>query len=368
MTLANIIKNQKEVKPGYWTDVKKGRRRNPPKKIRRVNMDQSVCERQGTQVKVEFEDVYGEELAQSKSLIDTVIVPDSFMEAINMAISQVRPEIREKIFEEWGFKHIFEKGYGVTILFYGPPGTGKTLMAQAIAEKTGRDLKIVGSAEIESSEPGGAERAIKQYFQEAQKNEWTLLFDECDSLIYDRSRIGMILGAQVNCLLGELEKFDGICIFTTNNTPVLDKALERRLMLKLCFPRPDRLLRKRIWFRMIPRKSILGKDVNLEELSEVDLSGGQIKNIVLNSARRAAFLKKGNIGLEDILICMEQELEGSKAFQFDGGDGVVSQEALLGDMSTERENSGNEIRKTPSILRTLRKRVEKKINSMVGKK
>lgn len=207
---------------------------------------------------------------------------------------QIMDAIRQKdnhnlIFKEWGFGDVFEKGMAISLLFYGPPGTGKTLMGQAIADKYQYKLKVIGTAEVESSEPGQAERNIKAFFEEAQQDGKTvLLFDECDSLIYDRSHVGPILAAQVNCLLSCLESYEGIVIFTTNRLGMLDEAVNRRLSLKLEFDMPSADLRVDIWKRMFPKKAPLAKDVDFTQYAAVEIAGGYIKNVVLRAARMAA--------------------------------------------------------------------------------
>jgi SpoVK/Ycf46/Vps4 family AAA+-type ATPase len=95
-------------------------------------------------------------------------------------------------------------------------------------------------------------------------------------------------------LLTELEKYEGVCILATNRKVSLDPALERRISLKIEFDRPDRTERQQIWRRLIPEKLPLGGDVDVAALAEHDLSGGEIKNAVLNAARLA--LTRGATG------------------------------------------------------------------------
>lgn len=244
---------------------------------------------------------------------DSVILAEDKKEQIISAISQV--DNHDLIFEQWGFKEVFEKGTAISLLFFGPPGTGKTLMAQAIADKYNYELKLISTAEIETPEPGGAERNLKKYFTEAQKAKTVLLFDECDSLIADRSRVGMILAAQINTLLTELERFTGIAIFTTNRLGALDPAFERRLSLKLEFPMPDAKHRVAIWQRMFPKKAPLAKDIRWEDLAQIPIAGGHIKNVVLKSARLAAARKLKQITDEVIWECLEKEVESLDTMQ-----------------------------------------------------
>ncbi len=295
-----------------------------------------------------------------KVQLSSVIISDDKIEQIKAAISQL--EHHRMIFEEWGFEDVFEKGTAVSILFHGIPGTGKTLMAQAIADSLDQALKIIGTADIETSEPGGAERMIKKVFkianiriaiQQGKSNsdiqelygvdlynddpeevtnpmtgETTkvqeherlrgkpqiLLFDECDSLLMDRNSVGVILGAQINTLLQELERFQGVVIFTTNRLGKLDPALERRIAAKIEFEVPDKKQRKAIWRRMIPMRAPIADDVVLEELAEFPLVGGNIKNAVLNAARDAAYKGLRQITKECFVMAIEKEIEGLQQF------------------------------------------------------
>jgi AAA+ superfamily predicted ATPase len=244
---------------------------------------------------------------------DSVILHVDKKKQISDTISQV--DNHHKIFEEWGFGEIFEKGTAIAMLFYGEPGTGKTLMAQAIADKYGKKLQMVSTAEIETPEPGGAERNLKKYFTEADKNNSVLLFDECDSLITDRKRVGMILAAQINALLSELERYKGVVVFTTNRLEALDPAFERRLSLKLEFPMPDREHRVLIWKRMFPARAPLDKNIRWEDLASVKVAGGHIKNVVLAAARMAAANGDKKITDEVIWHCLEKEVESRDAYK-----------------------------------------------------
>lgn len=245
---------------------------------------------------------------------DTVIMPQDKKDQIIEAINQV--DNHDLIFNEWGFGEIFEKGTAISLLFYGPPGTGKTLMAQAIADKYGYKLQIISTAEIETPEPGGAERNIKQYFEKAAADGKTvLLFDECDSLIHDRSRVGMILAAQINALLTALEKHKGIVIFTTNRLGVLDPAFDRRVSLKLEFEMPGYEERISIWKRMFPDKAPLARDIRWGDLAQIEIAGGHIKNVVLKAARKAASAKAKLITDDILWDCLEKEVESMESFQ-----------------------------------------------------
>ncbi len=284
---------------------------------------------------------------QEKVSFDSVVLAPEKKEEIKAAISQMENE--EQIFDKWGFGDIFEKGTAVTLLFHGVPGTGKTLMAQAIADDLKAELKVYGTAEIESSEPGGAERAIKKIFITARdfftanKKPQVILFDECDALLYNRNKVGVILGAQINTLLGEIEKHEGIIIFTTNRIGILDPALERRIAAKIEFPFPDLLQRKAIWERMIPKSAPLGKDVDLERLAVYPLAGGNIKNAVLNAARMAAYKKESKIPMKYFVQAIEREAIAQKAFEAEYQQGHFQPAPITGAGEDYGMTEGNKL-------------------------
>jgi SpoVK/Ycf46/Vps4 family AAA+-type ATPase len=285
---------------------------------------------------------------------ESVILEEEKKEQIVAAISQI--DNNDLIFKKWGFGKVFEKGTAISLLFYGPPGTGKTLMAQAIADKFGYKLKIITTAEIESSEPGQAERNLAAFFKNSSKKT-VLLFDECDGLIAPRNEVGMILGAQINALLMGLEKFTGIAIFTTNRLGRLDEAFDRRVSLKLEFAMPDHAHRIKIWERMFPLEAPLSEDVNFSELAEVEIAGGHIKNTVLRAARMAAHqpdvpADERRITQGTLLTALDQEVSSMSAFQ-DAINNTPGQPKLRGGAGLEPQMVGGQM--TIQKVRTMDK-------------
>jgi len=192
------------------------------------------------------------------------------------------------IFEQWGLGETIEYGKGMTFLFHGPPGTGKTWATTCIAKSLSKEVISVGAQDIQTSEPGGANRAIVNAFKKAKSGKKVLFFDECDSLITIRQNVGMVIGSEINTLLTEIEKFEGILILATNRVESLDSALERRISLIVEFEEPDFTMRKNIWKKLLPEKMPLRRGITVTTLAEHKLTGGQIKNVILNAARMAA--------------------------------------------------------------------------------
>lgn len=219
-----------------------------------------------------------------EKLTPLVIDPDTKKEIVAVLKQH---EHAAKIFEEWGLDEVIEYGKGMTFMFYGSPGTGKTWAANCMAKAMGTELLVIGAAEIQSQEPGGANRNIQAAFAEAKKKHKVLFIDECDSLITTRADVGMILSSEINTLLTEIEKFEGILILATNRIDTMDEALERRISLIVEFPEPDFDMRKKIWTTLLPKKMPIDSKLKMSKLAEFKLTGGQIKNCILQAARLA---------------------------------------------------------------------------------
>ncbi len=229
------------------------------------------------------------------SHLDKLIIAEETKKEIVAVLKQ--HEKHAKLYTEWGLGETVEYGRGMTFLFHGGPGTGKTWGATQMARVIGQELLVIGAAEIQSQEPGGANRNIQEAFANAKQNKKVLLLDECDSLITSRAHVGMILSSEINTLLTEIEKFEGVCILATNRIGSLDEALERRIALIVEFPKPNHAQRIKIWETMLPKKMPLAKDVSAKELADYNLTGGQIKNVLLQAARLALSEDKDEVSL-----------------------------------------------------------------------
>jgi AAA+ superfamily predicted ATPase len=265
-------------------------------------------------------------LKLNTTLLDALVIDEKKRDEIFAVLKQHQNS--DKIFNEWGLGDVLEYGKGMTFMFYGPPGTGKTWGANCIAKALGMELLVISAAEIQSSEPGGANRAIQNAFAEAKAKNKVLFIDECDSLIQNRADLGMILSSEVNTLLTEIEKAEGVVILATNQIESMDKALERRISLILEFPMPKFDERMKIWTKLVPKKMPLAADVKLEELAKHELSGGQIKNVILQAARLAVSRDLKEVTLVEFNDAVKRLLEstglmGSKSnYRQGGGVGV----------------------------------------------
>jgi SpoVK/Ycf46/Vps4 family AAA+-type ATPase len=83
---------------------------------------------------------------------------------------------------------------------------------------------------------GDTEKNIANAFKEASEEEAVLIFDEVDGFLAERGQAKVNWEVtQVNEMLVQMEKFDGLFIATTNLIDHLDQASLRRFDLKLEF-------------------------------------------------------------------------------------------------------------------------------------
>ncbi len=193
------------------------------------------------------------------------------------------------VFEQWGFDRKLSSGKGVNVLFAGQPGTGKTMAAEVLATDLGLDLYKIDLSTIVSKYIGETEKNLEKIFREGRTSNAILFFDEADSIFGKRSEVkdshDRYANIEISYLLQRMEEYDGIVILATNLRKNLDEAFLRRLRGAVEFPMPEEPDRLEIWRRTFPPEAPLAPDLDLAFLArQFKLSGGNIKNIVLDSA------------------------------------------------------------------------------------
>jgi ATPase family AAA domain-containing protein 1 len=172
------------------------------------------------------------------------------------------------------------------ILLYGPPGTGKTMIAKAIAKRTGAFFMEVKLEHLFGKFVGESEANVAAVFSVARMCEPSILFlDEIDSMLSSRSESDHAVYANAKSIF--LRMWDGfssagariVVIGATNLPHSLDRAVIRRLPIRLHVPLPDTGARHDI-LRLVLR----GENTERVDLAEVaakteGMCGGDLREL-----------------------------------------------------------------------------------------
>ena len=197
------------------------------------------------------------------------------------------------------------------ICCYGPPGTGKTAWAAWLAEELDMPLLLKQGSDLLDPYVGGTERNIAQAFEQAKADNALLVLDEVDTFLFSREGENRSWErSQVNEMLTQIERFEGLMVVSTNLIEVLDPAALRRFDLKLKF---DYLTQPQRLDFAKQQAEILG----LPLLSEEDLSQIESLNLLTPGdfaavARRHQFSPFQKV--QDWLSALQGECEVKPAF------------------------------------------------------
>jgi SpoVK/Ycf46/Vps4 family AAA+-type ATPase len=213
------------------------------------------------------------------------------------------------VMSAWGFGKKLSRGKGLVALFSGPSGVGKTMTAEAIAGELGKPLQPIRLDSIVSKYVGETGKNLASLFRSAEESDAVLFIDEADTLFSARlestDHHARYINQEVNVLLTEIERFDGLLILATNRATSMDSAFERRFPYHIQFEMPDATARAAIWKKLIPSEAPVDGPIQFDDLARrYPVTGGEIKNIVL----RAAYAAATNGGrLTHVLMCEAAE-------------------------------------------------------------
>jgi SpoVK/Ycf46/Vps4 family AAA+-type ATPase len=157
---------------------------------------------------------------------------------------------------------------------------------------------------------GESEKNLGALLDLAAAADAMLLFDEADSLFGRRTDANQsgerYANMLTNFLLTRIENHPGITILTTNSRERIDNAFTRRLDAIVDFPLPGFQERLNLWL------SHLGERCPDEKLcrtlaSYCDISGGQIRNVVLTAAGCSS--PNQPIGIDQLLSALQREYQ-----------------------------------------------------------
>lgn len=217
-----------------------------------------------------------------------------------------------KVYEQWKMKEKYPYGRNVTALFCGPPGTGKTMAAMALSRELHMPLYKADLSAVMDKYIGETEKRLEKIFSICERSNVILFFDEADVLFGKRSEIkdsrDKFANSSVSYILQRMEQYEGMIILATNLKNNIDNAFLRRIKYVISFHMPDASTRTEIW------KSGFTKDIPTEGIdmdflgNKVELSGGYIKNIIINAAFNAAG-DGSAVTMKHIIQSVENEYE-----------------------------------------------------------
>jgi SpoVK/Ycf46/Vps4 family AAA+-type ATPase len=206
---------------------------------------------------------------------------------------------------------------GSTVLLYGPPGTGKTLTALFLASELRVPLIKIDAARVLSCWVGESEQQVRRIFDDYSNIQQemgispVLLFNEADQLLGSRdaghNSVDRMNNNMQNLFLEGLERFSGIMVATSNRRDLLDEAFSRRFTYKLELPTPDRNLRFELWKSHLPLER-LAEDVDIGQLADLGLSGGEIRLVIERTVRLLAYRGITTIDSKILMDIAKEEL------------------------------------------------------------
>lgn len=240
---------------------------------------------------------------------EALVISQSLRNQIDSLVARCR--LRDELVSGLGISALTRYRPGVKALFTGESGTGKTLAAGWIATKLGSPLYRIDLSSVTSKYIGETEKNLAQVLACAEQAEVILLFDEADSLFGKRTDVSnsndRFANAQTNYLLQRIESYDGIVLLTSNNQSSFDAAFARRLDFVIEFSMPVPEERRAIWLSHLGNETILEQQELNQIAALVPLSGGHIRNAVINAAVQAR-KEKREITVSDIIEGLGVEL------------------------------------------------------------
>ena len=120
------------------------------------------------------------------------------------------------------------------ILLFGVSGSGKSYFAKYLAQELKLEYVERLGSDLFDKYVGETEQNIRKAFEEAKKKKAVLVFNEADSLLFDRTEANQSHQVTaVNEILVQMENYPYPFIMTTNLKERVDNAAFRRFIFKI---------------------------------------------------------------------------------------------------------------------------------------
>jgi SpoVK/Ycf46/Vps4 family AAA+-type ATPase len=245
---------------------------------------------------------------------EDLVLPEDRMRQLHAIASRMR--FRSIVHRDWDMGKKLARGRGLSVLFSGPTGAGKTMAADVLANELSLHLFQIDLSTVVSKYIGETELNLNAIFHEAELSQSLLFFDEAESLFAKRTEVkdahDRYANIEVNYLLQRIEQYQGVVVLATNFQKNLDEAFLRRLHHVVEFPFPDEEAREKIWRLHLAGKAPKADDLDYGFLaSQFQLSGGSIRNVVVEAAFLAAeeLGVKGPISIDHVIEALKHEYQ-----------------------------------------------------------
>ncbi|PHN02227.1 ATP-binding protein [Flavilitoribacter nigricans] len=241
-----------------------------------------------------------------------LVLPPYVLQQINEIKAWVLYEM--KIREDWVLNKWIKPGY--RSLFFGPPGTGKTMTASLLGKAVNRAVYRIDLSMVVSKYIGETEKNLAGIFDQAERRQWILFFDEADALFGKRTQTkssnDRYANQEVSYLLQRVEDYPGLVILASNFKGNLDEAFIRRFQSIIQFPVPGPDQRLLLWQKIFSGGLRPAHDLDLEAIAEkYEITGGEIINVLRTLAVQMAHAKREEVHLRDILESLRKEYQKS---------------------------------------------------------
>lgn len=238
-----------------------------------------------------------------------LVLPEANLQALRDIIAAQKDSTT--VLNDWGLADVFYQSSASAVLFIGPSGTGKTMAANVMANELGLDLFKVDLAGVVSKYIGETEKNLDKIFSIAAVSKVVLFIDEADALFGKRTEVkdahDRYANIEVSYLLQKMEQHPGLVILASNLGQNIDDAFSRRFSSIVEFALPKAPERLALWKKLEYTRAPLHKNIDLDFLAQhFDISGGHIRNCILQAAYQAA-AQNEPIGMQMLIRALSKE-------------------------------------------------------------